>query len=56
MPCQKATPRWANLASARQGMKNNQVMSWSQTLLFMAMETYHNIVKSLATLVKSFNL
>ena len=56
MPCQKATPRWANLASARQGMKNNQVMSWSQTLLFMAMDTHHNIVKSLATLVKSFNL
>ena len=44
MPCQKETPRWANLASARQGMKNNQVVSWHQTLLFIAMDTHHNIV------------
>ena len=32
MPCQKATPRWANLESARQGMKNNQVVSCHQNL------------------------
>ena len=45
MPGKKATPRWANMSSARQGMKNNQVVSWHQTVGFMAMDTHQNIVK-----------
>ena len=45
MPCQKATPKWANLESARQGMNNNQVVSLHQTLWFMAMYTHQSILR-----------